>query len=133
MVAGDLQLQAGARLLPIGPHKTGTATIQSALHLTHERLRNGCQMNTRSGSRDIQRPAKHANPGLLAAPPARCSCPECTLRSTGSGHSNMVVKYFSRCLESDRSAQTMCQESILTLCYSGVIWFRRAFGGKGSP
>ena len=38
MVADDLQLQAGARLLHIGPHKTGTTTIQGALHLARERL-----------------------------------------------------------------------------------------------
>ena len=38
MVADDLQLQAGARLLHIGPHKTGTTMIQDALHLARERL-----------------------------------------------------------------------------------------------
>jgi hypothetical protein len=38
MVADDLQLQAGARLLHIGPHKTGTTMIQDALHLGRERL-----------------------------------------------------------------------------------------------
>jgi hypothetical protein len=38
MVADNLQLQAGARLLHIGPHKTGTTMIQDALHLARERL-----------------------------------------------------------------------------------------------
>jgi hypothetical protein len=38
MAADDLQLQAGARLLHIGPHKTGTTMIQDALHLARERL-----------------------------------------------------------------------------------------------
>jgi hypothetical protein len=38
MVADDLQLQAGARLLHIGPHKTGTTMIQDALHLARGRL-----------------------------------------------------------------------------------------------
>jgi hypothetical protein len=38
MVADDLQLQADARLLHIGPHKTGTTAIQDALHLARERL-----------------------------------------------------------------------------------------------
>jgi hypothetical protein len=38
MVADDLQLQAGVRLLHIGPHKTGTTMIQDALHLARERL-----------------------------------------------------------------------------------------------
>lgn len=38
MVADDLQLQAGARVLHIGPHKTGTTMIQDALHLARERL-----------------------------------------------------------------------------------------------
>lgn len=38
MVADDLQLQAGARLLHIGPHKTGTTMIQDALHLARQRL-----------------------------------------------------------------------------------------------
>jgi hypothetical protein len=38
MAADDLQLQAGARLLHIGPHKTGTTMIQDALHLARQRL-----------------------------------------------------------------------------------------------
>src|SRR6202050_5558353 len=38
MVADELQLQAGARVLHIGPHKTGTTMIQDALHLARERL-----------------------------------------------------------------------------------------------
>ncbi len=38
MVADDLQLQADARVLHIGPHKTGTTMIQDALHLARERL-----------------------------------------------------------------------------------------------
>jgi hypothetical protein len=38
MVADDLQLRAGARLLHIGPHKTGTTMIQDALHLARQRL-----------------------------------------------------------------------------------------------
>src|SRR6202050_825505 len=38
MVADDLQLQAGARVLHIGPHKTGTTMIQDALHLARARL-----------------------------------------------------------------------------------------------
>jgi hypothetical protein len=31
-------LEPGARLLHIGPHKTGTTAIQGALHLARERL-----------------------------------------------------------------------------------------------
>jgi hypothetical protein len=38
MVADDLLLQGGARLLHIGPHKTGTTTVQGAFHLARERL-----------------------------------------------------------------------------------------------
>jgi hypothetical protein len=38
MVADDLLLQAGACLLHIGPHKTGTTTVQGALHGARERL-----------------------------------------------------------------------------------------------
>ncbi len=38
MAADDLMLEAGARLLHIGPHKTGTTAIQGAFHLARERL-----------------------------------------------------------------------------------------------
>jgi hypothetical protein len=38
MGAAHLQLQAGARLLHIGPHKTGTTAVQSAFHLARARL-----------------------------------------------------------------------------------------------
>jgi hypothetical protein len=38
MTADDLQLQAGVRLLHIGPHKTGTTTVQGALHRAREKL-----------------------------------------------------------------------------------------------
>jgi hypothetical protein len=38
MDAGHLPLQAGVRLLHIGPHKTGTTAIQGAFHLARERL-----------------------------------------------------------------------------------------------
>jgi hypothetical protein len=38
MVADDLQLRAGTRLVHIGPHKTGTTAIQGALHLARARL-----------------------------------------------------------------------------------------------
>jgi len=38
MAADDLQLQAGVRLLHIGPHKTGTTTVQGAFHRARERL-----------------------------------------------------------------------------------------------
>jgi hypothetical protein len=38
MDAGYLPLQAGVRLLHIGPHKTGTTAIQGAFHLARERL-----------------------------------------------------------------------------------------------
>jgi hypothetical protein len=34
----DLLLQAGTRLLHIGPHKTGTTTVQGAFYLARERL-----------------------------------------------------------------------------------------------
>ena len=36
-MAADL-LEAGTRLVHIGPHKTGTTAIQGALHLARERL-----------------------------------------------------------------------------------------------
>lgn len=35
---GDLRLPPGTRLLHIGPHKTGSTTVQGALHLARERL-----------------------------------------------------------------------------------------------
>jgi hypothetical protein len=38
MAADDLMLEAGARLLHIGPHKTGTTAIQGAFHLARGRL-----------------------------------------------------------------------------------------------
>ena len=38
MVPDDLTLEAGARLLHIGPHKTGTSAIQGAFHLARGRL-----------------------------------------------------------------------------------------------
>jgi hypothetical protein len=38
MTDRPLLLQAGTRLLHIGPHKTGTTAIQGALHLARERL-----------------------------------------------------------------------------------------------
>jgi hypothetical protein len=38
MVADHLPLQAGGRLLHIGPHKTGTTAVQGAFHLARERL-----------------------------------------------------------------------------------------------
>jgi hypothetical protein len=38
MAPDDLTLAAGARLLHIGPHKTGTTAIQGAFHLARERL-----------------------------------------------------------------------------------------------
>jgi hypothetical protein len=38
MAADDLQLQAGCRLVHIGPHKTGTTAVQSAFHGARERL-----------------------------------------------------------------------------------------------
>jgi hypothetical protein len=38
MNADDLQLQAGTRLVHIGPHKTGTSAIQGAFHLARPRL-----------------------------------------------------------------------------------------------
>jgi hypothetical protein len=38
VAADDLQLQAGVRLLHIGPHKTGTTAVQSAFHAARERL-----------------------------------------------------------------------------------------------
>ena len=38
MVPDDLTLEAGARLLHIGPHKTGTSAVQGAFHLARERL-----------------------------------------------------------------------------------------------
>jgi hypothetical protein len=38
VAADDLQLRAGVRLLHIGPHKTGTTTVQGAFHLARERL-----------------------------------------------------------------------------------------------
>ncbi len=38
MAADHLPLQVGARLLHIGPHKTGTTAIQGAFHLARERL-----------------------------------------------------------------------------------------------
>jgi hypothetical protein len=37
-MADDLRLQPGARLLHIGPHKTGTTAVQGAFHLARERL-----------------------------------------------------------------------------------------------
>jgi hypothetical protein len=36
--SGDLRLEAGTRLVHIGPHKTGTTAIQGAFHLARERL-----------------------------------------------------------------------------------------------
>ena len=38
MATDDLTLAPGARLLHIGPHKTGTTAIQGAFHLARERL-----------------------------------------------------------------------------------------------
>jgi len=38
MVPDDLTLEAGARLLHVGPHKTGTTAIQGAFHLARPRL-----------------------------------------------------------------------------------------------
>jgi hypothetical protein len=38
VAAYDLQLQAGVRLLHIGPHKTGTTAVQGAFHAARERL-----------------------------------------------------------------------------------------------
>lgn len=38
MAPDDLTLEPGARLLHIGPHKTGTTAIQGAFHLARERL-----------------------------------------------------------------------------------------------
>ncbi len=38
MIPDDLLLEAGTRLLHIGPHKTGTTAIQGAFHLARERL-----------------------------------------------------------------------------------------------
>ena len=38
MAPDDLTLEAGARLLHIGPHKTGTSAIQGAFHLARGRL-----------------------------------------------------------------------------------------------
>jgi hypothetical protein len=38
MVPDDLTLAAGTRLLHIGPHKTGTTTVQGAFHQARERL-----------------------------------------------------------------------------------------------
>src|SRR5215467_15796366 len=38
MVPDDLTLAAGARLLHIVPHKTGTTTVQGAFHQARERL-----------------------------------------------------------------------------------------------
>jgi hypothetical protein len=36
--SGDLLLDTGARLLHIGPHKTGTTAVQDAFHVARERL-----------------------------------------------------------------------------------------------
>lgn len=38
MIADDLLVRAGTRLLHIGPHKTGTTAVQGAFHLARERL-----------------------------------------------------------------------------------------------
>jgi hypothetical protein len=38
VAADDLQLQAGVRLVHIGPHKTGTTAVQGALQAARERL-----------------------------------------------------------------------------------------------
>jgi hypothetical protein len=39
MVADQqVRLRAGARLLHIGPHKTGSTAVQGAFHLARERL-----------------------------------------------------------------------------------------------
>ena len=38
MAPDDLTLEAGARLLHIGPHKTGTTAIQGAFDLARGRL-----------------------------------------------------------------------------------------------
>jgi hypothetical protein len=38
VAADDLQLQAGVRLVHIGPHKTGTTAVQGAFHAARERL-----------------------------------------------------------------------------------------------
>ena len=49
------------------------------------------------------------------------------------GIQTWVDEYFSCCLESDRYAQTVCQESILTVVIVALSGFRRASAGKEGP
>src|SRR4051812_4137648 len=68
----DLLLPIGARLLHIGPHKTGTSTIQDALsEAREEMLAHGVVYPGRQRSHIRAACAVTGARGLVGAPPAR--------------------------------------------------------------
>jgi hypothetical protein len=92
MVTDDLRLQAGARLLHIGPHKTGTTTIQGALHLARERLAAESIVYPGTGRQPLLAIlAVTGQPGLLGEPRPDIAYWTSLVREVSSAPSQRVV------------------------------------------
>jgi hypothetical protein len=92
MVADDLQLQAGTRLLHIGPHKTGTTMIQDALHLARERLAAQGVVYPGTGRQPLRAMlAVTGQPTLLGEPDPDMADWDCLVREVAGANGQRVV------------------------------------------
>jgi hypothetical protein len=92
MVADDLQLQAGVRLLHIGPHKTGTTMIQDALHLARERLAAQGVVYPGTGRQPLRAMlAVTGQPTLLGEPQPDMADWDLLVREVTGAHNQRVV------------------------------------------
>ena len=92
MAADDLQLQAGTRLLHIGPHKTGTTMIQDALHLARERLATQGVLYPGTGRQPLRAMlAVTGQPTLLGEPEPDMADWDSLVREIAGAHDQRVV------------------------------------------
>jgi hypothetical protein len=105
MVADDLQLQAGARLLHIGPHKTGTTMIQDALHLARERLAARSVVYPGTGRQPLQAIlAVTGQPRLFGEPEPNMAHWDLLVREVTGAHEQRVVVSSEFLAEADDAA-----------------------------
>jgi hypothetical protein len=92
MTADDLQLQGGVRLLHIGPHKTGTTTVQGAFHRARERLAAEGVFYPGRGRQPLWAIlAVTGQPALVGDPPPDIAYWQGLARSANAAHGKRVV------------------------------------------
>ncbi|MGH3660783.1 MAG: hypothetical protein ACRDTQ_02845 [Micromonosporaceae bacterium] len=111
MAQQDLLLGAGARVLHIGPHKTGTTAIQGAFNSSRERLAEaGVLYGAARGERQPIRAALSltGRPQMLGeAPPGRKHWNRLVNQVTGAGDKRVVVSSEFFCEADEEIARTI--------------------------